>query len=326
MSISVPVRVIASLVALIVAATAVMISAPGAQSASYRYWSYWLTTDGSWSYANRGPAFHVPADGSVEGWRFGISSGTSGSGLLPRSEPDFDRICAQTPAQDGRKRVALVVDPGLIDHAPEGDTPGQPWAMCVSAEPRATGFDVLRTATAIRTQRGLICALTNYPTTECAVALQGPSPQPTPTKAPASPRPESTLTPRPTTPSPTTPSPTAPRPSASDIATESSTSPTSPPSNSDSDSTGRPAGAEANADAQVAAQTPGSAPAPSSSASTSTSETVQTEAESTSEISIAAAPVMPESNGSSAWLVAIAAVGIAALALAGWVRARGRRL
>lgn len=325
MSISVPVRVIASLVALVVAATAVMIGAPGAQSASYRYWSYWLTTDGSWSYANRGPAFHVPADGSVEGWRFGISSGTSGSGLLPRSEPDFERICAQTPAQDDRKRVALVVDPGLLDHAPEGDTPGQPWAMCVSAEPRATGFDVLRTATTIRTQRGLICALTNYPSTECAVALQGPSPQPTPTKAPASPRPESTLTPRPTTPTPSaprpsTPRPTTPRPSASDIATESSTSPASPPSDSDTDSTGRPAAAEANGDTQVA----GSAPAPSASASSS--ETVQTEAESTSEISIAAAPVLPESNGSSAWLVAIAAVGIAALALAGWVRARGRRL
>ncbi len=308
-------RVIAPLAALAITAAAVLVGAPGAQSASYRYWSYFLTSDGSWSYANRGPAFHVPADGSVEGWRFGISSGTSGTGLLPRSEPDFERICAQTPAQDERKRVALIVDPGVIEHAPEGDTPGEPWAMCVSAEPRASGFDVLRAATTIRTQRGLICALTDYPTRECTVALQQPAPEPNAPSTAPKPRPENTSSPRPA------PSRRPAQPSA--------TPPSTPqPSSTSEVSSNQPVAPTSAGDEREVVpenpRNPKTSASPGVTVPRSNSPSAQSEA--TPEISIAAAPVTPDSAGPSGWLVVIAAVGIAVLALAGWARARGRRL
>jgi hypothetical protein len=307
-------RLIAPLAALVTAIAAMTIGAPGAQSASYRYWSYWLTTEGSWTFSNRGPAFYVPADGTVEGWRFGISEGTTGAGLYPRATPDFDRICAETPEQSDRKRIALVVDPGTTAHAPEGETPGEPWAMCVSVGLRATGFDVLRAATTVRTQRGLVCALTDYPAQECAVALRQPVPEPT-----ASPKPPTqapTPTPRPGS---TGPSP-QPQPAKSPTRTPSAPNPVAPTAESDSNP---PSASPTEEETEEVTLT---APSTAPQSPTSVPLTPSADAASTPEITIASAPVMPAHEGPSAWLGVIAAVGIAVLAFGAWLRARGRRL
>ncbi|MEY3732773.1 MAG: hypothetical protein RL347_132, partial [Actinomycetota bacterium] len=148
------------------------------QAAAYRYWSYWLGSDGGWSFANVGPAFRVPADGTIEGWRFSVS-GVEGN-HAPSFAADFDAVCGGTSAVEQRKRVAVVVDPGAAADAPEDEQPPGAWALCVVAEERATGYDVLRAAATVRAERGLICAIGGYPASGCADVVADPEPTPTP--------------------------------------------------------------------------------------------------------------------------------------------------
>ncbi len=159
--------------------------APAADAASYRYWSYWLGGDSGWSYSSWGPASLRPADGSVEGWRFGVGQGTGGAGLAPRSAADFDQVCGGTQPAPDTKRVAIIIDSGLAEHAPPGESPRGTWAMCVTAPPSATGFDILRAAASVRTQSGMVCGLAGYPASECAVVVSPPTPSPAPSPAPS---------------------------------------------------------------------------------------------------------------------------------------------
>ena len=108
------------------------------QATAYRYWSYWLGAEGGWAFANVGPAFRSPADGTLEGWRFSVS-GVEGN-HAPSFAADFGAVCGDTAPEEGRKRVAVVVDPGLPADVPEGEQLPGAWAMCVVAEPRATGY------------------------------------------------------------------------------------------------------------------------------------------------------------------------------------------
>ena len=218
--------------ALAVAAAVVVPSAvlPAAsQAAAYRYWSYWLGTDAGWSFANVGPAFRSPADGTLEGWRFSVS-GVEGN-RMPSFAADFDAVCGDTAPEDGRKRVAVVVDPGVSADAPEGEQPPGAWAMCVMAEPRATGYDVLRAAATVRAERGLICAIGGYPSRGCADVIADPTP--TPTKSPK-PSPKPSRSPEPTTPTASSSTQPAPEPTSSPTtapatAQASSTTPTPSP-------------------------------------------------------------------------------------------------
>lgn len=179
-----------------VLAVAVAVVVPSAvlpaasQAAAYRYWSYWLGADGGWAFSNVGPAFRSPSDGTLEGWRFSVS-GVEGN-HAPSFAADFEAVCGDTAPEDGRKRVAVVVDPGLPADAPEGEQPPGAWAMCVVAEPRATGYDVLRAAATVRAERGLICGIGGYPARGCADVIADPTP--TPTKSPK-PSPKPTRTP-----------------------------------------------------------------------------------------------------------------------------------
>ena len=162
------------------------------QAAAYRYWSYWLGAEGTWTFANVGPASRAPADGTLEGWRFSVS-GVQGN-HAPSFAADFASVCGDTVAVEGRKRVAVVVDPGVAADAPEGEQPPGAWAMCVVAEPRATGYDVLRAAATVRAERGLICGIGGYPARGCADVIAEPKPTPTPTTS-AKPSPKPTRTP-----------------------------------------------------------------------------------------------------------------------------------
>lgn len=141
---------------------------PAAQAATYRYWSYWTGSPTGWSFANVGPAYRIPVDGEVEGWRYAVS-GVEGQ-QAPAWEVGFDDVCAATAAVPERKRVAVVVDPGTASDAPAGETVPGAWAMCVVADVSATGYDLLRAAAPVRTDGGLICAIGGYPSTGCADA------------------------------------------------------------------------------------------------------------------------------------------------------------
>src|SRR4051812_47310980 len=110
--------------ALMVAVTTPVLVAAPAQAAAFRYWSYWHVSDGAWKFSPIGATGYRPGDGQVEAWRFAVSPGTT-SAPAPRTAPAtaFATICAKTPAEDGMKRVALVVDFGTEADAPSGESP-----------------------------------------------------------------------------------------------------------------------------------------------------------------------------------------------------------
>ena len=273
------------------------------QAAAYRYWSYWLGAEGGWAFANVGPAFRSPADGTLEGWRFSVS-GVEGN-HAPSFAADFGAVCGDTAPEEGRKRVAVVVDPGLPADVPEGEQLPGAWAMCVVAEPRATGYEVLRAAATVRAERGLICGIGGYPTRGCADVIADPTP--TPTKSPK-PSPKPTRAPEPTK---------APAPTAS-ISTQPAPEPTASP-------TTAPATAQASSTAPTPSPTP-SSPQPSTSSTESTSALPVTPSPTPSPTySLLTAPLEepPSEGGAGGALVAgIAVVGIAGLGGAAILRMR----
>lgn len=153
-------------------ATAVLVPAP-AHAAAYRYWTYWQASTGStsWAFATQGPATSLPADGSVEGWSFGVTTTSGSLDDAPAISPDFATICAGTSAQPGRKRVALVIDTGPAAVAPSGEEPPAPVSTCVVTDEQASGYDILRSVVDVRTEDGLICGVAGYPARECAPVL-----------------------------------------------------------------------------------------------------------------------------------------------------------
>ena len=113
-------RLLALVLALGAALT--VLGAGPAQAAGYRYWSFWQSSGETWTYATEGPATARPEDGAVNGFRFSVSQDSADS-AQPRRAPDFNAICAGTPAKADAKRIALVIDSGTPADAPSGETP-----------------------------------------------------------------------------------------------------------------------------------------------------------------------------------------------------------
>jgi hypothetical protein len=145
----------------------VAVAAP-AQAAGYRYWSFWKSSGGEWTYATEGPATARPADGSVNGFRFSVSE-DSGDAATPRTAPDFATICDGTPAKDGTKRLALVIDFGTASDAPQGETPPAQRTACARVAPAATTAEALaQVAKPLRyNSEALLCAISGYPGSGC---------------------------------------------------------------------------------------------------------------------------------------------------------------
>jgi hypothetical protein len=189
-------RTAATALLALLSSAAVLLSATPAEAAAYRYWGYYTWSDGAWTFAQTGPDQSEPADGSVEGWRFAVTT-ESGSPRVPRTDGDFTAICAGTEAADGRKRVAVVIDAGLPADAPEGATPPEPRGACASVPESASGAEVLAAVAPTRVEGGLVCAVDDYPATGCGeevdieppatpdaqvdIVLPAPRPTPTPT-------------------------------------------------------------------------------------------------------------------------------------------------
>ncbi|WP_031103634.1 SCO2322 family protein [Streptomyces sp. NRRL S-146] len=139
-----------------------------AQAAGYRYWSFWERDGEQWLYATQGPSLARPSDGDVQGFRFAVSE-DSANATRPRGKADFATICAKTPAQDGRKRVALVIDFGTPSDAPEGETPPAARTACARVSPDATTAEALAAvAKPLRYDtNALLCAIAGYPEKGC---------------------------------------------------------------------------------------------------------------------------------------------------------------
>ncbi|MGA5145863.1 SCO2322 family protein [Streptomyces griseoincarnatus] len=139
-----------------------------AQAAGYRYWSFWERDGSVWTYATVGPSLSRPADGAVQGFRFSVSE-DSGDAAKPRGTADFDTICAKTPAEDGTKRVALVIDFGTPADAPSGAKPPAGRTACAQVAEDATTAEALASvAEPLRyDSNALLCAIAGYPAKGC---------------------------------------------------------------------------------------------------------------------------------------------------------------
>lgn len=152
-------------------AAAVLVAVPAAQAdTGYRYWSYWYGTDGAWTYATEGSGTRIPADGDVEGWRFGIAGNEDF--IRPSVPADFESICSHQEEVEGSKRVAIVIDPGSPSEAPEGEERRAIRTECVVAKANATGYQMLAQIADVRTDAGFVCGLDGYPASECAPLVE----------------------------------------------------------------------------------------------------------------------------------------------------------
>ncbi|MFE3516065.1 SCO2322 family protein [Streptomyces sp. NPDC059166] len=146
-----------------------VLGAGGAQAAGYRYWSFWEGDGGTgWTYATQGPAVVRPGDGTVQGFRFSVSE-DSQDAARPRTAPDFAAVCADTPAKDGSKRIALVIDPGTAADAPDGERPPALRSACARVAPDASTAEALASvAKPLRyDSAAMLCAISGYPRSGC---------------------------------------------------------------------------------------------------------------------------------------------------------------
>jgi hypothetical protein len=130
----------------------------------YRFWGYYQWSGGQWAFAQKGADVVVPADGAVEGWRYAVGGAKP---RVPRAAGEFEAICGNTPAESGKKRGALVIDPGTPEDAPSGETPGPATGTCVVTDVQATGAKILAAAGPVRIEKGLTCGIAGYPSKGC---------------------------------------------------------------------------------------------------------------------------------------------------------------
>jgi hypothetical protein len=130
----------------------------------YRFWGYYQWTNGQWAFAQKGSDAVVPADGSVEGWRYAVGGAKP---RVPRAAGDFEAICGATPAESGKKRVALVIDPGTAADSSTGEAAPPASGTCVVTDPKATGAKILSAVKQVRIEKGLTCGIAGYPATGC---------------------------------------------------------------------------------------------------------------------------------------------------------------
>ena len=164
-------RVITLLLAALVLLTG---ATQAAQATGYRYWSFWDRDGDKWTYATQGPSTARPSDGDVQGFRFAVSE-DSKDAAKPRGAAEFAVICARTPAQDGKKRVALVLDFGTPTDAPSDETPPARRTACARVAPDATTAEALATvAKPLRYDtNALLCAIAGYPEKGCGEQVSG---------------------------------------------------------------------------------------------------------------------------------------------------------
>ncbi|MFE0102274.1 SCO2322 family protein [Streptomyces sp. NPDC059009] len=160
---------------MLAAALVLLTAAPAAQAAGYRYWSFWDRDGKQWAYATQGPSTARPDDGDVQGFRFAVSADSKDDAAQPRGAADFAAICAKTPAEDGRKRIALVLDFGTPGDAPGGETPPKPRTACARVAEDATTAEALAAvAKPLRyDNNALLCAIDDYPKKGCGEQVSG---------------------------------------------------------------------------------------------------------------------------------------------------------
>ena len=150
-----------------------------ANAADYRYWTFWVTTNDSWSFANEGAGTLKATDQMVTGWKFAITG--ADNGLPPTESAVFAQLCPDTSEQAGTLRVAVVVDFNDQATAPEGETPPSPNVVsCVTVNEGQTAADALNAAgLEVRANDGFVCGISGYPKEECGLEIAATTSDPT---------------------------------------------------------------------------------------------------------------------------------------------------
>ncbi len=148
-------------------------SATATASKAYTYWGYynWNDAKSTWDYMEVGAndRTQLPEDGDVYGFRWAL---VVKDPRLPRADGDFDAICADTEAQSGKKRVAVVVDYGTESDAVGSDETPEAEGLCASVDASFTVQQALQSVTSVRTgDGGFICGISGYPSEGCGDAV-----------------------------------------------------------------------------------------------------------------------------------------------------------
>lgn len=145
-----------------------------ANADSFRFWGFYQSTDDAWAFAPVGAGEAVPAHGSVDGWRFAVSD--EASTRYPRAEIEFHEVCDSDGAEAGQKQVAVVVDFGTAEDAPDGSEPPASFADCATVPVDATSLDALAAVTEARVEGGLVCGVGGFPASGCGDPVAGAAP------------------------------------------------------------------------------------------------------------------------------------------------------
>ncbi|MEU1312347.1 SCO2322 family protein [Streptomyces cinnamoneus] len=148
-----------------------LLGAAPAHADGYRYWSFWQQGAGSgsgWAYATQGPGTLRPGDGTAVGFRFAVSK-DSADAAQPRAAAGFGAVCEGTPAKEGSKRVAVVIDFGTAADAAGGESPPAARTACAQVAPDASAAEALAAvAKPLRyNSDALLCAIAGYPKSGC---------------------------------------------------------------------------------------------------------------------------------------------------------------
>lgn len=162
-------RSLATLLGSLLLAGFAVLGTAGSASAEdyYRYWAYFTVTDGEFDYQEtESPGTYVPEDGSIEGYRY-VASGLAMK-HAPRadlSEVTFEAICDDVEPVEGEKRVAVVIDFGAEQDAPEGKDVPEPLGLCAQVPADAVGMAVLNDVAEANVVQGALQDINGYPGT-----------------------------------------------------------------------------------------------------------------------------------------------------------------
>jgi LPXTG-motif cell wall-anchored protein len=172
------------LLSLLIAGLALAGTTGSARAAEvFRFWMYSSVVDGEVKIYDKGPGVTNPADGSVEAYRYGGSVDFPPH-VNPRADLDeltFEAICGEIEPVDGQKRVAVLVDFGVEEDAPDGQEPPAPFADCAQVPMDATGLQTLDAVADVRTEKSSagpsLCGIDGYPAAgPCFATATAPSP------------------------------------------------------------------------------------------------------------------------------------------------------
>jgi hypothetical protein len=153
-----------ALVALFAVFGMVVSSGATAKAESFTYWSLWVEADGKWAPSQQGASELEVTDQSVLGAKYLESEVELTTSDAPEIRPDYATLCPDLPAAEGQVRVAVILEYGGADLAPEGTNPPGNTTECVTIPEPVTASVALENADSVTADSaGFITAINGYP-------------------------------------------------------------------------------------------------------------------------------------------------------------------